>query len=168
MIYWICHLVCDANVGTLRLMSGEIVGILERRSVDIFCVQVSRYMGSVLNSVGIVPSWDSWVPCHLAIFPSWVQMGIIFFLQVILWVWNFFSWVLYGSKSFSVGYIVDPNYFLVGTSWVQNFFLQVYVGPKFFLVSISLASSILKSRIVSAIFLRRFSFISSSVHQEFE
>ena len=121
MIYWICHLVCDANVGTLRLMSGEIVGILERRSVDIFCVQVSRYMGSVLNSVGIVPSWDSWVLCHLAIFLSWVQMGIIFFL-----------WVFCGSEIFSRGYFMGPKVFLLGTLWIRIIFLWVLRGSKIF------------------------------------
>ena len=101
MIYWICHLDCDANVGTLRVMPGEIVGILDRRSVDIFYVQVSRYMGSVLNYVGLVSTWVSWVPCHHAIVMWWGQ--------------NFFLWVFRGSKIFSHGY-----------TWVWNFFSWVF------------------------------------------
>ena len=84
-------------------------------------------------------------------------MGLKFFLVGTLWVQKFFYWVHCGSEFFSRGYFVGPK-----------FLLQVYVGPKFFLVSILLASFILKSRIVYAIFSRQFSFISSLVHQDFE
>ena len=37
--------VWSINVDTVRVMSGEIVEILERMSVDIFCVKEARYMG---------------------------------------------------------------------------------------------------------------------------
>ena len=62
----------------------------------------------------------------------------------ISWVWNFFLWVLCGSKLFLVGiraseifsrgFFVRPNFFrrytwseffLVGISWVQLFFLVI-------------------------------------------
>ena len=89
-------------------MSGEIVGIFERRSVNIFYVKVSRYVGSVLNSVDLVSSRVSRVPCHHAI--------------VLWWVQNFFSWVFRGFEIFSRGYFVGPTVFLVGTSWVQHIF----------------------------------------------
>ena len=71
---------------------------------------------------------------------------------------NLLCWVFCGSKIFSCGnflwpeylsrgYIVGINVFLVGTLWVQNFFLWVFlgsalyyrgyfVGPIFFIVAI--------------------------------
>ena len=59
---------------------------------------------SVLNSVGLVPSWIS---CYDIIDPSWVQM--------------FFTWVFRGSKIF-----------LVGILWLRYFLGSFFVGPKFF------------------------------------
>ena len=85
---------------------------------------------SVLNFVGHVPLWVSWVQCHRAIVPSWVQN---------------FSWVFRESKIFSRWHFVSPKLFLVGISWVQSFsrgyfvgskfFSRVFVGPKSFLMS---------------------------------
>ena len=43
--------VWSVNVDTLRVMSGEILEILERMSVDIFCVKKTRYMGSKFESL---------------------------------------------------------------------------------------------------------------------
>ena len=89
----------------------------------------------VLNFVGHVPSWVSWVWCHCVIVPLCHQVfslgyfvGPNFFLVGILWVQNFSSWVWggskifsRGSKIFSCGYDVGPKFFLVGISWVQYF-----------------------------------------------
>ena len=38
-------LVCSVNVGTLRGSSGEVVEMLERRSVNIYCLQEARFRG---------------------------------------------------------------------------------------------------------------------------
>ena len=67
--------------------------------------------GSVLNSMGLVPSWVLWGSCHRAIAPSCVQ--------------NFFSWVFRWSKIFSLGYFAGPKFFSRGyfISWVQNFMI---------------------------------------------
>ena len=54
----------------------------------------------------------------------------------ILWVQNFFSWVLRGSQIFSRGFFVGPRFLLVGVSWVQNFSGRVFREPKNFLVGI--------------------------------
>ena len=39
------------NVGTLRGRAGEIVEMLERRSVDVCCVQEVRWRGASVRSV---------------------------------------------------------------------------------------------------------------------
>ena len=97
---------------------------------------------SVLNFVGRVLSWVSWVWGNRA------NVGIS-------WVQNFFSWlfcrskifsrVFLGSEFFSLGYFMGPN-FRVGVSWFQNFLVDIrgsefffggyFVGQNFFLVSI--------------------------------
>ena len=61
---------------------------------------------SVLNSVGLVPSWVSWVSCHRAIVPLWVR------------------------KVFR-GYLVGSEYFPVGISWVSIFFSWVFCKSAF-------------------------------------
>ena len=88
----------------------------------------SRSVWSVLNSVGLVPSWVLWVSCHHAIMTSWVQnfsygyfMGLKYFLVGISW-----------SQIFSCGYFVGPRFFLVVILWVQNFVLWVFCGSKIF------------------------------------
>ena len=93
----------------------------------------SRSVWSVLNPVGLVPSWVLWVSCHHAIMTSWVQnfsygyfMGLKYFLVGISWVSNFFSWVFRGSKIFSCGYFVGSKFCLVGILWVKDFFSWVF------------------------------------------
>ena len=60
---------------------------------------------NVLNFVGFVPWWVSWVPCHNAF------VGPKYFFMDISWV-----------QFFSRGCFVSPRFFLVGISWVQHFF----------------------------------------------
>ena len=69
---------------------------------------------SVLNSVGLVPSWASRASYHCATVPSWVR--------------NFFSWVFRVSKVFSREYFVGLKHFLVGISWVQIFSRRYFIG----------------------------------------
>ena len=90
-------------------------------------VQNAIYHQSVLNFMGLVLSWVSWVAYHCAIVPSWVQ--------------NFFSWVFRGC-------LVGPKIFLVGTSWVQKFLLWVLHRPKIFFIGILLVLFVLKPKIV--------------------
>ena len=105
---------------------------------------------SVLNFVGLVLSWFSWIQCHRVIVASWVFRGFKIFLVGISWVQHFFSWVFHGFKIFLVGISLVQNLFslvfhgskifFVGILWVQNFFLWVFSGfknffslvPKFF------------------------------------
>ena len=63
---------------------------------------------SVLNSMGLVPSWVLWALCHHA----------LFFLVGISWVHSLFSWVFCGSQFFSCG--------------SEIFFSWVFRGSKFF------------------------------------
>ena len=86
-------------------------------------VFLSSLLARVLNSVGLLPSWVSWVSYHRAIVSSWVR--------------KFFLWVFRRSQIFSRGNFVGPNFFLVGISWVSNFFSWVFRRSKFFLVGIS-------------------------------
>ena len=80
---------------------------------------------SVLNFMGRVPSWVSWVQCYCAILPLWVfrgskifsrgyLVGLKYFPVGILWVPNLFPWVFRGSKIFSGGYFVRSKFFLEG------------------------------------------------------
>ena len=65
------------------------------------------------NFVSPVPSWVSWVQCHRAFASiSWDRI----FLLVISWGQNFSSRVFRGSKIFSRGNFVGPNFFLMGIS----------------------------------------------------
>ena len=47
-------------------------------------------------------------------------------------VWIFFLWIFRESQTFSLGYFMGPNFFLVGISWVKNIFLCVYCGFQIF------------------------------------
>ena len=78
---------------------------------------------SVQDLMERVPSQVSWVQCHRAIVPSWVFRG---------------------SKIFSRGFFVSPDFLLVVNTWVRNLFSWVFgyfVGAKFFLLGISLAEN---------------------------
>ena len=79
---------------------------------------LKTYIMSVLNSVGLVPSWVSWASCHRATVPSWV--------------FNFLSWIFCGSKVFSRGYFLGLKLFFVSISWVQTFSRGYFCGSKFF------------------------------------
>ena len=134
-------------------------------AVDIF--ECAKFRGSrpILSLVGLTPSIHGAFVCSE------------FFLVGILWVWNFFSWLLRGSQSFSRGYLSVPKIFSwvlrgskifpVSTSWVRiifswvrrgskGFFREYYLVLNFFLVRILLVSFVLKPRIVSAFFSGRF------------
>ena len=101
------------------------------------------YNLSLLNSVGLVPSWVSWVSCLRALVPSWVHVFLVpswvenflvpswvkFFSTWVkiffTWVKDFFTWVnifLRGSKIFLRGSV----FFLRGSIFVLR-------GSKFFL-----------------------------------
>ena len=71
---------------------------------------LKTYIMSVLNSVGLVPSWVLWAS----------------------WVFNFLSWIFCGSKVFSRGYFLGLKLFFVSISWVQTFSCGYFCGSKFF------------------------------------
>ena len=68
--------------------------------------------------MGLIPSWVSWVSCHRAIVPSWIQ--------------NIFSWAFRGSEKFSHGYFVGMKLFLENIPWVQKLFSWVFNWSKIF------------------------------------
>ena len=91
----------------------------------------------MLNSVGRVPSWVSWISCYRAIVPSWYFVSISWVQNIILLVLRgsiifprgycvgqkCSPWVFRGSKYFSRWYLVVPRFFLVGSTFslVGNF-----------------------------------------------
>ena len=104
-----------------------------KTSVEKECVEEcsGNWCRSVLNYVGLVPSWILWFSCDSAILFSWVQnifswvfRGSKFFSMDVSWVRNFFSWVLRVFK------FVGPRFFLVGVLWVQKFFSRVFRASK--------------------------------------
>ena len=75
---------------------------------------------SVLNFVGHVLSWVSWVSCHRATVTSWVFRGSKNFSRGYFVGLKFFSWDFAGPKFFG------------GYSWVQNVLSWVFRGSEFF------------------------------------
>ena len=68
------------------------------------------FLWSVLNSVGLVPSWISWVSCHRVIVLSWAQ--------------NIFSWVLPGPQIFSCMYFVGLKF--LDANFLTNILTYTY------------------------------------------
>ena len=113
----------------------EITHISDKVLTKKIIFDITHINSSVLNCMGRVLSWVTWVQCHRAFvdvsqiqsFFSCVFVGPKFFLVGISRVPIFFSWVFHGSKIFSCRYFVGPKFYLVSNFVIFSQYLTLLI-----------------------------------------